>query len=270
LATADRRSAGIFLTHYRSPRIRTHYRRLVEQTGHLIRWRLVYNPGNAPQPITRIRYPDPALVCHNRHQQMQQHGGVIGGYLDVMIIPCVLGLRARHTWVMEYDVDYAGSWDNLFEQFVDSDADLITSSLMTRAQSPQWWHWRNATAPAWVDEGKYLRGFHPLMRLSRRFAQRYAVMTADLDWRGHCEFTIPTAARASGSRIEDLGDFGQFARPHRARNYQINPSDGPHTSATYVWRPARRRYFHEAPEAYPHPNLLYHPVKPGVPVKGSR
>ena len=31
-----------------------------------------------------------------------------------------------------------------------------------------------------------------------------------------------------------------------------------------AFRPVRPRYFHEAPEQFDRPGLLYHPVKPGV------
>ena len=49
---------------------------------------------------------------------------------------------------MEYDVDFAGRWDDLFAPFADNDADLLTTTLMYRHQCPDWPHWRTRGRPA--------------------------------------------------------------------------------------------------------------------------
>jgi hypothetical protein len=160
--------------------------------------------------VTRIPYTDPALVMPTRFEWLRTNGDVGGGHLDVAFIPCVLALRARHVWVMEYDVDYSGSWRDFFSRSAGVNADVLTPTLGHQSDCPNWNWWSEASAPEWVDRADFLRGFHPLMRLSRRFAHRYAVMMADSTWRGHYEFTIPTAAIASGSSIKDLGGPGRF------------------------------------------------------------
>ena len=104
------------------------------------------------------------------------------------------------------------------------------------------------------------------MRVSRGLLNTYAVAMADDDWRGHYEFTLVTSALASGARVEDLGGVGSFTPPDRVlRNYVGKEPGEQDEEHTFAFRPVRRRYFHEAPEAFPRPGMVYHPVKPGVP-----
>lgn len=256
---------GIFLTHQRSPRIRRHFRRLVKESGHLITWHFVFSQDPGPRPRAPFHYEDPAQVLAARYRAMVRHGGVQGGYLDTLLIPVLRALPADHVWVCEYDVDYAGRWDELFGQFADNDADLLTTTVMYRSEQPQWTHWTWATAPEWVREDQMVRSLNPLMRMSRRLLSTYAVAMADDQWQGHYEFTLPTSALVSGARIEDLGNQGSFTPPERRSRIYVGKSPAGRPEApTFGFRPVRERYFHERPESFPRPGMIYHPVKPGV------
>jgi hypothetical protein len=258
-------AVGIFLTHRRSPRIRAHYQRLVSETGGLVRWHFVFSHDSGPRPTAGFLSPDPAHVLPQRYRAMEEHGGVQGGYLDTLLFPLLLGLAARHLWVLEYDVDYAGSWADLFTRFADNDADLLTTTLMYRNERPAWPWWDGAEAPDWVTEDRWLRSLNPLMRVSQDLVDAYCVAMADDRWRGHYEFTLPTAALVAGHRIEDLGGDGVFTP--ESRRSQIYVGKSPHgkpDDLTFGFRPVRRRYFHESPESFEKPGFLYHPVKPGV------
>ena len=258
-------AAGIFFTHVRSPRVRRHFRRLVAESGSLVTWHFVFNPDSGARPKAPFAYDDPADVMANRYRAMERNGGVQGGYLDTAIVPCLRALRADHLWVMEYDVDFAGRWDDLFATYRDNDADLLTTTLMYRSQSADWPHWKTAAAPPWVPEAGMVRALHPLMRVSRELVNWYAVAMADVDWDGHYEFTLPTSALAGGARIEDLGGDGPFTpESRRGRVYVGRTPAGPPADPTFAFRPVRSRYFHEAPERFERRGLLYHPVKPGV------
>jgi hypothetical protein len=266
--TAD----GIFLTHERSPRIKAHFDRLVAETGSLVRWHFVFNPNSGAHPVAPFHYEEPSTVLAGRFEAMLRNGGVIGGYLDTLFMPLLRALPADHLWVMEYDVDYSGRWDELFGQFTDNDADLLTTTLMYRSEHPQWFNWQFAEAPPWVGEEQMVRALHPLMRLSRELVNTYPVAMADARWKGHYEFTLTTSALVSGARIEDIGGEGSFTPDERfSRNY-IGRSATSETGHTFGFRPVRRRYFHEAPHAFARKGMLYHPVKPGVPAwsKDSR
>jgi hypothetical protein len=259
-------AAGIFLTHRDSPRIRRHFRRLVHETGPLVSWHFVLSRDAYPRPDAPFPYDDPAEVLPVRYRAMEERGGVQGGYLDTLLVPVLRALPADHLWVCEYDVDFAGSWDDLFVQFADNDADLLTTTMMYRHEQPQWPWWRGAETPPEVPEERWVRSLDPLMRVSRGLLDAYVEAMADDRWRGHYEFTIPTAAVAAGLRVEDFGGEGSFVPPGRERSVYVGKSPaGRPPDLTFGFRPVRRRYFHEKPEKFDQPGRLYHPIKPGIP-----
>jgi hypothetical protein len=259
-------AAGIFLTHQDQLRIRRHFDRLVEETGSLIRWHFVLSRDPFPRPEAPFSYPDPEQVLPNRYRAMAEHGGVQGGYLDTLLVPVLSGLEADHLWVCEYDVDYSGRWDELFGRVSDSDADVLTTTLMARNEQPKWRWWRSAAAPPAVPPGRWVRSLTPLLRLTRPVLEAYAEATGDPRWQGHYEFTLPTIAREAGLRLEDLGGEGSFVPPGRERSVYVGKSpQGRPPDLTFGFRPVRHDYFHEDPASFPKAGLLYHPVKPGVP-----
>jgi hypothetical protein len=200
-----------------------------------------------------------------RYEAMLRNGGVVGGYLDTLFIPLLRALPGEHLWVMEYDVDYSGRWSELFGQFVDNDADLLTTTVSHRAESPRWDHWKVASAPPWVTSDSMVRALLPVMRVSRDLVNSYSVAMADHRWHGHYEFTLTTSALVSGARIEDLGGDGSFTPSDRLnRNYVGRTRENKTPGHTFGFRPVRRRYFHESPHTFDKPDKLYHPVKPGV------
>jgi hypothetical protein len=259
-------TAGIFLTHHDTPRIRRHFERLVEESGSLVAWHLVVSHDAFPRPEASFAYDDPADVMPERYRRMAEHGGVQGGYLDTLLVPVLRGLDADHLWLLEYDVDLAGRWGDLFARFTDNDADLLTTTVMYRHEQPGWLPWRTAGAPGHVPEERWVRSFNPLMRVSRRLLEAYPAAMADPAWRGHYEFTLPTAALDAGLVIEDLGGEGSFVPAGRERSVYVGKSPaGRPADLTFGFRPVRADYFHEQPEAFEQPGMLYHPVKPGVP-----
>ena len=201
-----------------------------------------------------------------RYRAMAEHGGVQGGYLDTLFVPVLRGLDADHLWLFEYDVDFAGPWGDLFSRFADTDADLLTTTLMYRHEQSTWLPWRIARSPAHIPQERWVRSLNPLMRVSRALLEAYVAAMTDDAWRGHYEFTLPTAALDAGLRIEDLGGEGSFVPPGHERSAYIGVSPaGKPADLTFGFRPVRHDYFHEKPEAFEKRGLLYHPVKPGVP-----
>jgi hypothetical protein len=259
-------AAGIFLTHVDSPRIRHHFERLVEESGSLVSWHFVLSRAPFPHPAVPFDYPDPAAIMPARYVAMTEQGGVQGGYLDTLLVPVLSGLDADQLWLCEYDVDFAGRWDELFERISDRHADLLTTTLMYRHQQPQWPWWRTAAAPLDVPPERWVRSLNPLLRLNRHVLEAYVRAVADPRWKGHYEFILPTVAKQAGLRVEDLGGEGSFVPPGRERSVYIGKSPrGRPPDLTFGFRPARHDYFHEDPESFPQKGLLYHPVKPGVP-----
>lgn len=258
--------SGIFLTHQHSPRIRRHFRRLVAESGSLVRWHFVYSQDSGPRPTSALITEDPADVLGSRYRAMERHGGVQGGYLDTLLLPLLRALRGERLWVCEYDVDFTGRWDDFFRRYADVEADLLTSHLMYRDEHAHWTHWQRVSAPDWVPPDRWLRSLNPLMRVSRRLVDAYCVAMADEAWQGHYEFTLPTAALAAGLRVEDLGGETSFTPQARwGTAYVGKGADGRRRPGmTFGFRPVRRRYYEERPDAFEVPGMLYHPVKPGV------
>ncbi len=254
---------GLFLSHTWSPRIERHFGRLVQESGSQIEWHQVHGQGD---DATANRDFTSEAVLRLRFEQMRRNDGVQGGFMDTAIWPSLLALDADFTWIMEYDVDYSGDWAELFEQFRANPADLLTTTILPRSSSTDWFWWKSAAAPPHVRPEQMYRAFLPLMRMSRRFAREYARSMGDPCWSGHYEFTIPTAAISAELVVEDIGGNGPLCpSSRRNRNYRNSPNDWRLSPGTLVWRPSRDRYFVEAPDAFPEAGLLYHPVKPGVP-----
>ena len=261
-------AAGIFLTHLDSPRIRAHFERLVRESDGLITWHFVLNPGATPAPETDFAHPDPATLMPARHRRMLQNGGVQGGYVDTVMVPTLSGLVAQGfstVWLCEYDVDFAGSWADLFRRFEDDPADLLSTTLMFRREQPKWPWWKSASAPPEVPRRRWVRSLNPLVRLSPAALTAYVGAMAEEVWEGHYEFTLPTVVREAGLVVEDFGGEGSFVPPGRERTTYIGKSPkGRPADLTFGFRPVRDHYFHEDPRGFETPGLLYHPVKPGV------
>jgi hypothetical protein len=257
--------AGVFLTHVDSPRIRRHFRRLVEETASLVSWHFVLSRDPFPRPDAPFGYPDPADLMPARYAAMVDHGGVQGGYLDTLLVPVLSGLDADRLWLCEYDVDYAGRWGELFGQAADREADLVTTTVMFRREQPRWPWWRTAAAPPGVPHKRWVRSLNPLVRLTQPALEAYVAAVADPRWQGHYEFLLPTVTREAGLRVEDLGGEGSFVPPGRERAVYVGRSpSGLPPDLTFGFRPSRSDYFHEEPAAFPLPGMLYHPVKPDV------
>ena len=90
----------------------------------------------------------------------------------------------------------------------------------------------------------------------------YVAAITSGQWGGHTEVLYPTIARHRGFGIEDLGGAGPFCPPASRGQFYSNNNDDPNLSpGTFVFRPPRHAYFHEAPHEFAEANHLYHPIK---------
>jgi hypothetical protein len=158
-------------------------------------------------------------------------------------------------WIVEYDVRFSGSWNAFFSAFAGNRSDLLGTTLTRYEKLPDWFHWQSldlANRP--VGKDRYLRGFFPIYRLSRR-----ALAQLDSDYcegvKGHFECLVPTLLDQAGMTIEDIGGDGDFVRPgNRNRFYRNTPTCHTLMPGTFVFRPTMDRPGDE-------PNTLWHPVK---------
>jgi hypothetical protein len=159
-------------------------------------------------------------------------------------------------WMIEYDVRFTGPWDRFLSAFEASDADLLGTTLTRHATTPNWYHWPSLDLSGKpIGKDRYIRGFFPIYRLSRR-----ALVQLDRDYldgvTGHFECLIPTLLHHAGMTIEDIGGDGEFVRDgNRNRFYRNTPVRGSLTPGTFVFRPVRHRPGDE-------PDTLWHPVRP--------
>jgi hypothetical protein len=161
----------------------------------------------------------------------------------------------EHYWLVEYDVQFSGSWRHLFSTFDDSDADLLGTSLIRHAEFPGWNRWRSLVVPSTTaNDDDRLRGFFPLYRISNEalscLHERYQQYCA-----GHMEALVPTLLYRAGLRLEDIGGDGSFVKPANVNRFYTNRRLTNELSpGTFVYRPVRR-------VVGPEPNKLWHPVK---------
>ena len=256
--------AGLFFAHQLTPRIEAHFERLERESAPFVLWKLVHNEQGR---LSDARCQVAQSQMGARYEQFVEHGGLQGGMMDVAIIPEVLAAGASHVWAMEYDVDYSGDWSDFFSQFRTNSADVLTTTITPWDRCKDWVWWQSARMPRSVRRASRQRAFHPILRLSRRFAAAYAEAMRTGGWEGHYEFTIPTLARHLASHMEDIGGMGRFCPWHRrGRNYWNTPARGCLAPGTFVWRPPRSRYFHEEEGSFSERNMLHHPIKPDIEV----
>jgi hypothetical protein len=267
-------AAGLFLCHAPCDRVLAHYARLRTETAGLVDWALVIDQGHLDPPPDGASFPHPAIVMPHRFATARALGRLTAGagMMDTVIMPRVLAAPHEFVWALEYDVDYSGTWSDLFARFARNRADVLTTTLTSRPLCPDWCLWPTVQAPAELPQAKWCRSFNPILRLSRRFAAAYVAAVESGPWQGHYEFTIPTIARHLGFHIEDLarprphlpGAMLRRAVPRRFSppTYHNTPTDPNLSPGTFIFRPARSAYFHERPADFPVAGRLYHPIKP--------
>jgi hypothetical protein len=267
--------AVILVTHIETGQIYKHFLRLkAECRDHLDAYLCVHmsadrraEPGHEAQVDFRLSASDEEACLPARHAEKIARGGtIVPGFCDLTYMPALLSPRLAnytHVWIVEYDVDYAGPWDRFFGPLAGSEADLIGTTFYPRQQSLDWMWWPIFEAPPAVSRASHTRSFVPIARFSRRMILQYEKAVRGGEWRGHVEALYPTIARHLGLTIEDLGGDGPFTpRSLVGRNYSNTPSSALLRPGTFTTPPANHAaYFHEAPEIFPVPGYLYHPVK---------
>ncbi len=163
-----------------------------------------------------------------------------------------------HYWIVEYDVRFTGPWQRFFGAFDSSSADLIGTSLIRFGEFPGWSHWRGLQVDG-LPEDQRLRGFFPIYRLSNAaLAALHAAYAGGVS--GHMEGLVPTVLHRAGLELEDIGGDGHFVRPGNINRFYTNQRlTNDLSPGTFVYRPA-------SPSVGAQQNMLWHPVKPPVPI----
>ncbi len=258
---AGKREAVLLMTHFVDDGIVDLYRRLTAESGGRDTFVLLNQTDN-PNPAVPI--PADVRVAEFTVADLRALGYPLKGRRirdkDIELFSFTFWKRHRgrydRIWVVEYDVVFTGSWNDLFDAFADNDADLLATSIHRYAVNPSWPNWAGIRTPEGPpDLARMVRAFMPLYRMSDA-AYRTLDAAYRMGWEGFYEGIVPAILIEAGQTIEDIGGDGEFVRPgNENRFYTSTPSHDTLAPGSFVFRPV-----HAAPG--PDPGRLWHPVKP--------
>src|SRR5690242_20269138 len=116
--------AILFLTHVTGRRILRHFSRLKRETASRLDAFLCLHQTTSftlfPADFF-IKSEDSEGILPVRCEERKRYGPF--GFVDLICFPAFQRLKHySHIWLVEYDVDYAGDWDNFFARRMDSRA----------------------------------------------------------------------------------------------------------------------------------------------------
>jgi hypothetical protein len=159
----------------------------------------------------------------------------------------------EYYWVVEYDVEFSGSWAVLFNAFSDNKSDLLCTNIYRHETNPTWDWWKSLVWPL-GPKPELVRGFFPFARLSAKAID--ALIEAGRNGvDGIYELVWPTVLSHEGFVIEDIGGDGPFVRPENINRWYTSTLANPELApGSFVSRPIRPRPGLKR-------NTLWHPVK---------
>jgi len=175
-------------------------------------------------------------------------GRLVPGSAHFPLLDFALTRAHPHYWLVEYDVEFTGSWGELLTWGEGTEADLLGTHLAEPEDCPEWHWWSSLRTP--VPDAPRCRLFLPLFRISALGIQTL-LRARRSGWSGHAEVLLPTALRHAGLRVQDLSTLAPAYRPG-----SIEPWERPRSS--HRWRPEVSL---EECQATFQPDCLYHPVK---------
>jgi hypothetical protein len=267
--TMQKRSQAIlFLTHVRSARVLAHLERLRRETQALMPL-FVCVDARLPRRDTAEGFPadftvDPADWEHLVPARAAHLASGLPStdYFDRFYLPALASQQLAgfdHVWFVENDVDFAGDWADFFRVAMESEADLIATTIYPRTVQPRWSHWKRFRTPERLGRAQHIRAFLPLARFSRRLIAAYVEEMQDPAWSGQFEAAWPTIAAERGFTLADPGGDGPF-RWDGPSFYSNTFNTLTLSPGTFVFRPIRKRYFYEDPVGFAS-GQLHHPVK---------
>jgi hypothetical protein len=261
------RTAIVWLTHFHDPQAVGAFRRLRRDARPSGR---VFCACHGDAPLRRLGVPpvrvdEPAFhaALPSRARQCAERGTKLYGFIDLAHFAIARQIPDfDHYWFVEYDVDFSGRWTTLFEAFADCQADLLGTTIYPRDMDPEWYFWPEFTPGRGALSRHHMRGFFPIVRLSRRFMDTYAAEVGN-GWAGHFEALYPTLAAVHGLAVEDIGGDGPLVpAARRGRYYSNSSSDEFLSPGSFRFRPPiASRYYSPGAAEFPKPDFLWHPIK---------
>lgn len=158
-----------------------------------------------------------------------------------------------HYWLVEYDVEFTGTWNVLMDFYFDHPADFIASHICHYYDHPEWYWWTHCNQVGYPLE-QCLRAFHPVCRYSQAALSEVHRYQAS-GHSAHSEVLIPTCLYHAGYRLLDMGGHGAFVEQGGEDRFYI--CNGMQNTMNY-----RPPFTEEEFRNSPYRDKLYHPVKP--------
>jgi hypothetical protein len=253
----------VWQTHRLDGDVLEEYQRLKEDCGNEFDTLVLYDNSRGDfqrppsYPATRFSMFD-INDLNNRYRlnQFRKPVSVTPGNTVFPLMDFATTQRYSFYWLIEYDVRYTGSWEELFSYFRRSESDLLGTTLFRHGFRPSWCWWRSLHTPrfSFLRKKNWIRGLFPIMRISARGLQ--VLLDANRKgWKGHYEVFMPTALYHYGLTLEDFGGDGEFVEDvNRNRFYTNSPQVDGLGPGTFVCPPTQ-------PLEEWLPNKLYHAVK---------
>jgi hypothetical protein len=277
-----RRDCAVFVTHVWTPEVAAHYARLKREAGRVLDVVLVYQQGDADQPLPPgmaadlvVRVEDSARHFPRRFaQHADREPRTLWGYVDLVWLTAFLSdefAAYQRFWLVEYDVDFSGDWTDFFAATSGYDGDLLSARVRPLSLDPDFWFASSFQQPGTAIADPLI-AFMPISRLSRPLIEHYRDTVQQPGWAGHFEMLLPSIAAAGGFVVADLGGNGPFVPPERINLYYEGAlEDRGLERSTHGFRPPRGyQYFAAAPQRFRRPNQIYHPIKVGMPLEERR
>lgn len=163
----------------------------------------------------------------------------------------------KRYWFIEYDVEFGGNWQYLFDTYIESNADFITSYIQRYTKNEHWPWWKLEHPQKIIQISDRIRSFNPIYRISNR-ALQFLSEELKTGWKGHGEVLISTLLHLNNFELLDLSDGGDFNNPHYPNFYKESanfPSEDFRflKLGSHRYRPSMRKAGLR--------KLIYHPVK---------
>lgn len=262
--------AILFLTHRNSSRVYHHFERLRQDLKDMMPVFLCLHRPNDEMPAPpfvpdfTVTVSDSSALLPERYKLVLAANGSYRRQMELAYLPAMLRQQLRDfafLWMIEEDVDFSGNWRIFFDRLARCGADLIGMHFSRRKESEAWMHWANVSLPAEVPPEMVVRGFFPLVRFSSRLLTTLCDEMRKSCWLGHAEALYPTIALHHGFSLGTLSPRPRHRVPSLC---EIRRATGDYFANIETFHcdfNLGTSYFHEAPQGFLQPNILYHPIK---------
>lgn len=163
-------------------------------------------------------------------------------------------------WFIEYDVEFGGKWESLFNTYRECEADFISSYITPyeNEKNRDWPWWGLEHPKKKIPKSKRVRSFNPINRISNQ-AMRFLADELSTGWKGHNEVLLSTILYQNNFQLLDFGN-GFFSNSRYPNFYTGNYFHNEIFGALDFLKFGTMRYIPPMRKVG-YRKMLYHPVK---------